>query len=68
MAKETPTTINPKLYRIREGAQVLAVSERQVYHLIRDGKLRVVKLPGIRASRLVASEVEALADTWSQTA
>ena len=43
---------------------MLSVSESQVLKFERAGVLRSVRLPGIRAVRYVASEVEALAMSW----
>jgi len=38
--------LQPELYRIRDAAAVLSVSERMVYTFIEMGALPVVRLPG----------------------
>jgi excisionase family DNA binding protein len=43
--------LQPELYRIRDAAAVLAVSERMVYSLIEAGALRVVRLPSTGSKR-----------------
>jgi hypothetical protein len=64
MAKTNPN-IKPKLARVREGAIILGVSESQVRNYIRDGVIKAVDLPGIRAKRLVVEELEQLAAQWA---
>jgi excisionase family DNA binding protein len=52
MNASTPTVVlQPELYRIRDAAAVLAVSERTVYGFIEAGQLRPVRLPGTGAKR-----------------
>ena len=41
----------PELYRIRDAAAVLGVSERMVYAFIEGGTLAVVRLPGTGTKR-----------------
>lgn len=36
----------PKMYRIREAAEILSVSEATIRRLINDGKLRALKVRG----------------------
>jgi excisionase family DNA binding protein len=45
------------VYRIPEVAQLLQVSESTVYKLMRDGKLRTVKLG--RSTRITGKDLEA---------
>lgn len=52
------------LLRIRDAATLLAVSERQVWVLIRSGRLPAVHPPGIRAIRIARADVDALVATW----
>jgi hypothetical protein len=56
------------LDRRRDAARKLAVSESQVLKFEREGLLRPVRVPGIRAVRYVASEVDALAARWIELA
>jgi len=46
-----PLTLQPELYRIRDAAAVLGVSERMVYAFIEIGKLTAVRLPGTGSKR-----------------
>jgi predicted site-specific integrase-resolvase len=52
------------LDRRRDAARKLAVSESQILKWERDGLLHPIRVPGIRAVRYDASEVEALAKRW----
>jgi len=52
------------LLRVREAATLLAMSERQVWVLLRQGQLHGVHPPGIRAIRIARDEVEALVASW----
>ena len=52
------------LLRIREAATLLAVSERQVWKLIRAGQLPAIHPAGMRAIRLARTDVEALVASW----
>lgn len=52
------------LDRRRDAARKLAVSESQVLKFERDGLLRAIRVPGIRAVRYVSEEVDALAQRW----
>lgn len=66
-----PTSKNPgadpgdRLLRVRETAEILAISERQVWNLIRAGKLEVVRLG--RSTRLRASQVLRLVQVGSSS-
>lgn len=44
-------SLQPELYRIRDAAAVLGVSERMVYSFIESGALAAVRLPGTGAKR-----------------
>lgn len=55
---------NELLDRRRDAARKLAVSESQILKWEREGLLRPIRVPGIRAVRYAASEVEALAHRW----
>jgi hypothetical protein len=44
--------LQPELYRIRDAAAVLGVSERMVYSFIETGELIPVRLPGTGTKRL----------------
>ena len=55
------------LLRRREAAAALAVSESQVLKFERQGLLRPIPVPGIRAIRYTADDVHALARTWIET-
>lgn len=57
-------TMRPVLLRRRDAAAALAVSESQVLAFERAGLLKPIKIPGIRAVRLAAADVEALAERW----
>ena len=63
----TTAAVEPAFLRTREVARKLAVSESQVRNWQREGVLRVVSLPGIRAVRFVRTDVERLAAEWSET-
>jgi excisionase family DNA binding protein len=52
------------LLRIREAATLLAVSERQVWTLIRAGQLPAIHPAGMRAIRIARTDVEALIARW----
>jgi hypothetical protein len=56
-----------RLYRRRDAAEVLAVSESQVLKFERDGLLHAIPVPGIRAIRYSANEVHGLAQRWVET-
>lgn len=43
--------LQPELYRIRDAAAVLGVSERMVYSFIESGELAAVRLPGTGTKR-----------------
>jgi excisionase family DNA binding protein len=69
LAAATSLTLlhQPLLLRVREVAAVLAVSERQVWNLIRAGELQAVHPPGMRAVRVLRDDVEALVNKWRGT-
>ena len=52
------------LDRRRDAARKLSVSESQILKFEREGLLRAIRVPGIRAVRYVSSEVDALAQRW----
>lgn len=54
----------PILLRVRDAAALMAISERQVWVLIRAKQLPVVRPPGMRAVRIARAEVEALVCSW----
>lgn len=56
-----------RLYRRRDAAEILAVSESQVLKFERDGLLHAIPVPGIRAIRYSADEVHGLAKRWIET-
>lgn len=58
---QTETTL---LDRRRDAARKLAVSESQILKWEREGLLRPIRVPGIRAVRYAARDVEALAERW----
>jgi hypothetical protein len=58
---------NTQLYRPRDAAKVLAVSESQVLKFERAGLLHPIAVPGIRAKRYAADEVHGLARQWIAT-
>lgn len=43
--------LTPELYRIRDAAAVLGVSERMVYSFLEGGELTAVRLPGTGTKR-----------------
>jgi excisionase family DNA binding protein len=50
--REQPAVLlQPELYRIRDAAAVLAVSQRMVYSLIESGALSAVRLPSTGTKR-----------------
>ena len=55
------------LDRRRDAARKLAVSESQILKFEREGLLRAIRVPGIRAVRYVSSEVDALAHRWIES-
>lgn len=55
------------LLRVRDAASMLAISERQVWVLLRQGSLRAIRPPGMRAIRIARAEVEALVVRWSDS-
>lgn len=54
----------PLLLRIREAATLMAVSERQVWVMIRAKCLSPIRPPGMRAVRIARADVEALVSSW----
>jgi excisionase family DNA binding protein len=52
------------LLRVRDVAEVLAVSEREVWNMIRRGDLRTIRVPGRRMTRVYGADVEALVLKW----
>ena len=56
------------LYRRRDAAEKLAVSESQILKWERAGLLHRIPIPGIRATRYDAAEVDALAERWRRAA
>jgi excisionase family DNA binding protein len=63
--KHSGSEVAPVLLRTREAAHVLSVSESQIIKFERQGLLRAVHIPGIRAVRFVREEVERLAAAWT---
>ena len=61
-AQATVVRVDPIFVRRRDTAAALGVSESQVLQWERQGLLRVVKLPGIRASRHCYEDVKRLAE------
>jgi hypothetical protein len=55
------------LYRRRDAATVLGVSESQVLKFEHQGLLTAIPLPGLRAIRYAAHEVHGLAKRWIET-
>lgn len=66
MARHNTQQLTPEYLRTREAAQTLAVSESQVRKWTREGKLRAIRIPGIRATRYATDEVMALAASWAK--
>jgi excisionase family DNA binding protein len=60
----TDTQAGALLLRLREAATLLAVSERQVWTLIRAGQLPAIHPIGMRAIRIARRDVEALVERW----
>jgi hypothetical protein len=56
--------ITPILYRVRDAAEALGVSESQIAKFERKKLLRAVRIPGVRAKRYAAAEVQALGQSW----
>ena len=50
-AREPALSLQPELYRIRDAAAVLGVSERMIYAFIAAGELIAVRLPGTGSKR-----------------
>ncbi len=48
---DTAVVLQPELYRIRDAAAVLGVSERMIYTFIERGELAAVRLPGTGSKR-----------------
>jgi excisionase family DNA binding protein len=44
-------SLEPELYRIRDAAAVLGVSQRMIYAFIESGNLQAVRLPGTGSKR-----------------
>ena len=61
-AQATVVRVDPIFVRRRDTAAALGVSESQVLQWERQGLLRVIKLPGIRASRHCYEDVKRLAE------
>lgn len=53
-------TVEPRLYRAKEAAQILGVHPRRVRELDASGQLRSVRLDGTGWHRIPAEEVERL--------
>jgi excisionase family DNA binding protein len=56
--------LTPMLLRVPEVAILIGLSQRQVWALIREGKLPTVRPPGIRALRVAREDVDALVARW----
>jgi excisionase family DNA binding protein len=56
--------LTPMLLRVPEVAILIGLSQRQVWTLIREGKLPTVRPPGIRALRVAREDVDALVARW----
>jgi excisionase family DNA binding protein len=54
------------LLRMDEVAEILGVSVRTVWTLVRSGELPVVHPPGIRAIRVAREDVDALVVRWRE--
>lgn len=52
--------------RRREAASVLGLSQAQLVKFDRQGILRPVRIPSLRAVRYVAADVHALAASWAE--
>jgi DNA-binding transcriptional MerR regulator len=55
------SSVDQLLYRRRDAAALLAVSESQLLKWEREGILTPVDIPGIRAKRYLATDVRSLA-------
>lgn len=64
MSHETNSTHPIALFRRRDTARVLGVSESIVCRLERQGLLRAIQLPNLRSTRHSAKEVYDLAERW----
>ena len=51
VGREPVVVLHPELYRIRDAAAVLAVSERMIYALIETGALVATRLPSTGTKR-----------------
>jgi excisionase family DNA binding protein len=49
--------MNGEQYTLREFLGISKISERQARRMIADGRLRVVRMTGVRALRIPADEV-----------
>lgn len=57
--------MKPLLGRINDVAQLLAVSDREVWELLRRGDLTAIRPNGTRIVRIRISEVEQLVERWA---
>jgi len=60
---ENPRSVEPLAYTVNEAAEALRIDRTHVYHLIRDGRLRSIKLG--KSRRIPA---DALAELIAQSA
>jgi len=56
--------VTPILLRVSEVAVLLAISEREVWGLLRRGELTRVCMPGRRVTRVAREDVEQLVQQW----
>ena len=56
--------VPPLLLRVPDVAVMLAVSEREVWGMLRRGELTRVSIPGRRMTRVAREDVERLVQQW----
>lgn len=53
------TTTQPRIFTPDEAAITLAIGRTSIYKLVREGKLRAVRVPGISGIRIRSEDIDA---------
>ena len=64
MARCPEPCLIPLLLRVAQVAEILSVSEREVWDMLRRKELTPIKVPGRRMTRVAMEDVESLVARW----
>ena len=64
MGRRPDPCLIPLLLRVAQVAEILSVSEREVWGMLRRNELTPIKVPGRRMTRVAMEDVECLVARW----